>query len=235
MEAANSQINNGPQFWCFTCQREFNQTTTDSDDIFCPQCHSICALIEQDNDPRGLSTTGTPSQNQSINTSTTDTNPSLTENSANRHQESSNPQQGQQQSQNSQRNFLADLLGNSQSNNLLSEVTEEELMMLEGMLRNQFIGLGGNVGNHMGGAPPATKDTINRLKQSLFRAERISIKECSVCQEDYKEMDKLVTMPCDHIFHKDCLTKWLNMHNTCPFCRLPLTHQTEKPTYDYFS
>lgn len=44
--------------------------------------------------------------------------------------------------------------------------------------------------------------------------------QCSICLEDFKQNEVIVTTPvCHHNFHKKCLQEWLNSHFNCPFCR----------------
>ena len=109
---------------------------------------------------------------------------------------------------------------------------QEELAILEGMFRD---GLNLSQVSGLGGAPPADKEVIKRLKLSLWREGRNTEKDCAICQEDYQDKDKMMAMPCDHLFHKDCLTTWLGLRNTCPSCRKVLNIDTEKPLYDYYA
>jgi len=77
------------------------------------------------------------------------------------------------------------------------------------------------------GAPPASQESISKLKESLYDPENCQIKDCSVCQEDYNKDDVVLTMPCNHTFHKTCLTTWLSLHNSCPSCRKGLNEESE--------
>lgn len=44
-------------------------------------------------------------------------------------------------------------------------------------------------------------------------------KVCTVCQEDFKLNETVKKLPCNHYFHEDCITPWLQSQNTCPTCR----------------
>jgi len=46
--------------------------------------------------------------------------------------------------------------------------------------------------------------------------------ECAVCKVEYEEGEECIVMPCEHIFHGECIKTWLKMHNTCPICRWEL-------------
>ncbi|EOA14490.1 hypothetical protein CARUB_v10027705mg, partial [Capsella rubella] len=32
--------------------------------------------------------------------------------------------------------------------------------------------------------------------------------QCSICLLDYEKGDKMITLPCKHIYHKDCILRW---------------------------
>ncbi|KAH8369593.1 hypothetical protein KR093_000235, partial [Drosophila rubida] len=43
---------------------------------------------------------------------------------------------------------------------------------------------------------------------------------CAICNEFYNANDVICsTSTCGHIFHMDCLNRWLRRSNTCPQCR----------------
>ncbi len=45
--------------------------------------------------------------------------------------------------------------------------------------------------------------------------------ECSICLNNIKTYYNGV-LPCGHIFHTDCILKWIDRSNTCPMCRQDL-------------
>jgi hypothetical protein len=53
---------------------------------------------------------------------------------------------------------------------------------------------------------------------------------CSICIEEYRVQDKLIQLPCQHIFHYSCSRPWLDTKNTCPSCRFELP--VEDPVHE---
>lgn len=48
--------------------------------------------------------------------------------------------------------------------------------------------------------------------------------ECVICYTDIDTSDRTGYMiaPCNHVFHKDCLTQWMEVKMECPICRADL-------------
>ena len=48
-------------------------------------------------------------------------------------------------------------------------------------------------------------------------------KKCSICLIKYKKPDILKEFPCNHIYHKNCILKWLDHSNICPLCKYDIS------------
>ena len=48
--------------------------------------------------------------------------------------------------------------------------------------------------------------------------------ECAICCEDFKIKEKIRIMSCagKHLFHVECIDKWLSTKKTCPTCNYNL-------------
>lgn len=66
-------------------------------------------------------------------------------------------------------------------------------------------------------SPPPEKSK-NKVKPKRYRGRQI---ECVVCLEEYVDGEsKVMSLPCGHEFHADCITPWLvNRRRTCPICK----------------
>ncbi|KAK9698084.1 hypothetical protein RND81_08G081200 [Saponaria officinalis] len=42
---------------------------------------------------------------------------------------------------------------------------------------------------------------------------------CCICLANYGNNDELRELPCSHLFHKDCVDKWLKINALCPLCK----------------
>ncbi|KAG7605779.1 putative transcription factor C2H2 family [Arabidopsis thaliana] len=43
--------------------------------------------------------------------------------------------------------------------------------------------------------------------------------QCSICLMEYAKGDKITTLPCKHIYHKDCISQWLKQNKVCCICK----------------
>lgn len=74
--------------------------------------------------------------------------------------------------------------------------------------------------------PPATKESIDCLPQIILTDDHIIVGQeqcCAICCSEYIKEEILTELPCHHIFHKSCVTLWLQKSGTCPVCRHVLT------------
>ncbi|CAD8149762.1 unnamed protein product [Paramecium pentaurelia] len=64
----------------------------------------------------------------------------------------------------------------------------------------------------------ASESQINSLREHVVSMNDQQ-QTCYICQEDFKNEEVELEMSCSHNFHKDCLTQWLKINNSCPVCR----------------
>ncbi|XP_037132189.1 E3 ubiquitin-protein ligase RNF126-like [Syngnathus acus] len=76
------------------------------------------------------------------------------------------------------------------------------------------------------GPPPADRERIKSLPTVCITEEHVGAGlECPVCKEDYHVDESVRQLPCNHLFHNDCIVPWLEQHDTCPVCRKSLNGQ----------
>uniref|UniRef100_A0A3Q1IRJ4 RING-type E3 ubiquitin transferase n=1 Tax=Anabas testudineus TaxID=64144 RepID=A0A3Q1IRJ4_ANATE len=76
------------------------------------------------------------------------------------------------------------------------------------------------------GPPPADRERIKSLPTISITEEHVGAGlECPVCKEDYSVEESVRQLPCNHLFHNDCIVPWLEQHDTCPVCRKSLSGQ----------
>ena len=60
-------------------------------------------------------------------------------------------------------------------------------------------------------------------KYSALREDK-----CPICLVKYKSSDIIKEFSCKHIFHKNCIFKWLKTSNVCPICKHDFTEEIIK-------
>ena len=70
-----------------------------------------------------------------------------------------------------------------------------------------------------------TEENIQKIPHVEVSPEEVSKSvQCSVCMEDFKCRELVRKLPCQHLYHTECIVPWLKMHATCPICRKILTN-----------
>ena len=50
-------------------------------------------------------------------------------------------------------------------------------------------------------------------------------KTCTICLNDFNPMERVKMFSCgEHLFHKDCIMKWLEKNDYCPLCKTPIQY-----------
>lgn len=72
------------------------------------------------------------------------------------------------------------------------------------------------------GAPPAPKQLLEGLSRHTIadESEVSSYGECCITQDPFEIGEKMIPLPCGHNYKQEPILHWLEMHNTCPVCRV---------------
>ena len=82
---------------------------------------------------------------------------------------------------------------------------------------------------------PVKKDKELHIENTKELKLKKSNKEvCPICIEKFKKGEKIISLECNHQFHKDCIGSWITQniksHNqaNCPSCRSSIKHDFNK-------
>ncbi|CAG7877526.1 unnamed protein product [Brassica rapa] len=114
---------------------------------------------------------------------------------------------------------------------------------IEDMSYEELLALSDHIGTVKTGL--SEEDVEALLKRRTSLSTRINLEDatstdletdsCTICQENYKNQDKIATLDCRHEYHAECLKKWLVIKNICPVCKSEaLGHGKEEGTIKKF-
>jgi hypothetical protein len=62
-------------------------------------------------------------------------------------------------------------------------------------------------------------EELAKLQVVAFSELQTDEKNCSICLDEFLAESQLYTIPCKHLFHKECLADWVAENYKCPVCR----------------
>lgn len=86
-----------------------------------------------------------------------------------------------------------------------------------------------NVGPSMTCQHPTAKSAIEaipsiKITECMIQLESVIL--CAVCKEQFVIDNEAKQLPCNHIYHEDCILPWLKSHNSCPVCRFKMPSES---------
>lgn len=61
---------------------------------------------------------------------------------------------------------------------------------------------------------------VRSLPVFAYRCDDKLQVDCPICLSEFEAEEKVKTIPfCQHVFHPDCIDRWLFLHVSCPVCR----------------
>ncbi|CAE6075363.1 unnamed protein product [Arabidopsis arenosa] len=117
---------------------------------------------------------------------------------------------------------INEFLEDQESNSNLEEddfLEEEDEVDPDQLSYEELIALGDFIGVEKRGMTPTEISTCLKASTYIFSHNKNEIDRCVVCQMEFEERESLVVLrPCDHPYHSECITKWLETKKICPIC-----------------
>jgi E3 ubiquitin-protein ligase RNF115/126 len=61
--------------------------------------------------------------------------------------------------------------------------------------------------------PPASSEAIDNLPKIKIQVETLGDNSaCTICQDDFKQDEEAIKLPCNHLFHPNCIIEWLKVN-----------------------
>jgi hypothetical protein len=71
--------------------------------------------------------------------------------------------------------------------------------------------------------PPMSLQNLNDSSGFSFKYTEhctfVPDKQCCICLDEYQPDTIVHMLPCNHIFHRDCISEWFQKQLKCPLCQ----------------
>ncbi|KAK8486016.1 hypothetical protein V6N11_032994 [Hibiscus sabdariffa] len=101
-----------------------------------------------------------------------------------------------------------------------SQVVWQDNIDPDNMTYEELLDLGEAVGSQSRGLSRELIDLLptSRCKFGSFLLRKKSRERCVICQMRYKIGERQMKLPCKHVYHSECIMKWLSINKVCPVC-----------------
>ncbi|TQD75752.1 hypothetical protein C1H46_038725 [Malus baccata] len=114
--------------------------------------------------------------------------------------------------------FLEDEeIGSSSSSSSDQEMDDLDV---DELTYEELLALGEFIGEEKRGLPSSEISTCLHpytCKLAVDQSET-SIDRCVVCQIEYEDGESLAALSCEHPYHWECISQWLQIKKSCPIC-----------------
>ncbi|WRX34431.1 zinc finger protein [Theobroma cacao] len=137
-----------------------------------------------------------------------------------------------------------------QHNGLDYQVVWQDSVDPDNMTYEELLELGETVGTQSRGLSqelisllPVSKYKCSLFSRKKSRNERYNVlftfvmnlsgfkicPRCVICQMEYKRGERRITLPCKHVYHAGCGSRWLSINKACPICYTEVFGDASKP------
>ncbi|KAJ6802005.1 E3 ubiquitin ligase BIG BROTHER-like [Iris pallida] len=110
---------------------------------------------------------------------------------------------------------------NPNTSSLQQQVIWQDNIDPDNMTYEELVDIGDAVGTQSRGL---SQDKISSLPVTKYKCSFFSRKKargesrCVICQMDYKRGERQMILPCKHVYHSGCVSRWLSINKACPVC-----------------
>jgi E3 ubiquitin-protein ligase BIG BROTHER-like protein len=77
------------------------------------------------------------------------------------------------------------------------------------------------------------KEEIGKIQERQYKhKKRSELEDCAICCCVIVDNHLVKDLPCNHLYHAECLSKWLSKNTACPLCKFDISTLLKSPSSD---